>query len=765
MQSPEQELPPINSRNHNLTLFLLRRLESSLDVRIRLHGLSDQLDMGGGIIVANHFTRLETFVVPFVVHRATNIILRILASHILFGNKTFGDYLMSIGALPTNHPNKYELIARDILQGGWWLIFPEGGLIKDRRVIEKGRLNVTTDAGQVRRRPRSGSAILAMTVQRYKAALRQALESHGETQTICDALGLVDRRPSELEALAFRPTPIVPLNITYYPLNPQENAIKSMAERLLPNLPQSAFGQELLEELTVEGAMLLKGVEIDMRFGSPLLVGDDDVQFVDDWRIVPWSPSPWRRYLNALRAWRPMRPYTYLVGRWAVSSSWRQRQRAWQITRTAMQALYHLATIHIDHLISAMVLQTLRTTKQRRFEVLALQKRLYLATQRLQESGTLALHANLTDPDLQYLLATDTPHPFLEDFARRASELGLLTCQDQVWEPNTDLLLEPWSFSSVRLKNFIQVYFNEVEPVAEVMQAVRYAMRADLETHRTTFSDAMHNYEDQLYEADHTEFVTPETIAKLTPLAPEHGRPALLRGHGDNSAVGILLIHGFSASPGEVMPLAKTLNGQGFTVYVVRLRGHGTSPYDLQQRTWQDWHDSVQRGYAYLRRITDRQFVGGMSTGGGLALYLSVQEPSVQGVFAVAAPIKLANRAIHLAPIVKTVRGFVNSNPNNPHTNYLAFPVQALHELLQFIAVYTKTLHAVSVPTLLIQARGDATVRPESAQYIYDELGTAVKTLIWKDVDQHVIVSDAFPDVHDDILTFLQQHLPPLPPA
>jgi esterase/lipase/1-acyl-sn-glycerol-3-phosphate acyltransferase len=762
MQSPELDLPPINSRNHNLTLFLLRRLESSLDVRIQLHGLTDQLDMGGGIIVANHFTRLETFVVPFVIHRATKIILRILASHVLFGNKTFGDYLMSIGALPTNHPNKYELIARDILHGGWWLIFPEGGLIKDRRVIEKGRLNVTTDAGQVRRRPRSGAAILAMTVQRYKAALRQALRNHEEMQTICASLGLGDQRPSQLEALAFRPTPIVPLNITYYPLNPQENALKSLATHLLPTLPQTSFGQELLEELTVEGSMLLKGVEIDMRFGDPLLVGDDDIQLVDDWRIVPWSPSPWRRYLTALRSWRPMRPYTYVVDRWAVSSNWRQRQRAWQITRTAMQALYQLATIHIDHLLSAMVLQTLRTTKERRFEMRELQQRLYLAVQRLQQSGHLALHANLTDPDLQYLLVTNTPHPFVEDFARRASELGLLSCQDQTWEPNTDLLLEPWSFSSVRLKNFIQVYYNEVEPLTEVMQAVRYAMRADLEAHGVTFSNAMHDYEDQLYEADHAAFVTPATVAKLTPLPPESGRPALLRGHGSNSAVGVLLIHGFSASPGEVMPLAKILNGQGFTVYIVRLRGHGTSPYDLQQRTWQDWYDSVRRGYAYLRTISDAQFVGGVSTGGALALYLAVHEPAIQGVFAVAAPIKLTNRAIHLAPIVKTVRGFVSSNPDNPNTNYLAFPVQALHELLQFISVYPKTLKEVTVPTLLIQARGDNTVRPDSAQYIYDRLGTKEKELIWKDVDRHVIVSDAFPDVHDDILRFLRRHQPSL---
>ncbi len=122
------------------------------------------------------------------------------------------------------------------------------------------------------------------------------------------------------------------------------------------------------------------------------------------------------------------------------------------------------------------------------------------------------------------------------------------------------------------------------------------------------------------------------------------------------------------------------------------------------------------------------------------------------------APIKLTNRAIHLAPIVKTLRGFVSSNPGNAYTNYAAFPVHALQELLNFISVYTKTLPSVTVPAFVMQARGDMTVRPESAQFIYDELGSEIKHLVWKDIDQHVIVSDAFPEVHDDILTFLCQH-------
>lgn len=107
---------------------------------------------------------------------------------------------------------------------------------------------------------------------------------------------------------------------------------------------------------------------------------------------------------------------------------------------------------------------------------------------------------------------------------------------------------------------------------------------------------------------------------------------------------------------------------------------------------------------------------------------------------------------------MKTLRGFVGSNPGNPYTNYAAFPVQALHELLSFIAVYAKTLPNVTTPAFVVQARGDTTVRPESAQFIYDELGSQIKHLVWKDIDQHVIVSDEFPEVHDEILTFLRQH-------
>jgi carboxylesterase len=220
-------------------------------------------------------------------------------------------------------------------------------------------------------------------------------------------------------------------------------------------------------------------------------------------------------------------------------------------------------------------------------------------------------------------------------------------------------------------------------------------------------------------------------------------------------------MHGYSASPGEVLPLGQALQAHGLTVYIVRLRGHGTSPYALQRCRWQDWYASVRRGYTALQRITDIQFAGGMSMGGALALYLAAQRDStLQGVFAVGAPIKLQQRAVRLAPLVKTVRDFVHADPDDADTNYTMHPVQALHQLTRFIDTYHKALRRVTVPVLLIQARGDKTVRPESAQHIYDRIASAEKSIRWKDVHRHVIVGNDYPEVHDDIWTFLRQHMP-----
>ena len=74
-----------------------------------LHGLSTQFASGGGIIVANHFTRLETFAIPYVLYREAHVLVRVLAAPMFFTNKRVGKYLVSIGGLPTIIPINMRL--------------------------------------------------------------------------------------------------------------------------------------------------------------------------------------------------------------------------------------------------------------------------------------------------------------------------------------------------------------------------------------------------------------------------------------------------------------------------------------------------------------------------------------------------------------------------------------------------------------------------------------------------------------------------------
>src|SRR5712691_9790042 len=161
---------------------------------------------------------------------------------------------------------------------------------------------------------------------------------------------------------------------------------------------------------------------------------------------------------------------------------------------------------------------------------------------------------------------------------------------------------------------------------------------------------------------------------------------------------------------GPVPPQADHVDGQalGVTVYVVRLRGHGTSPYDLHTRVWQDWYEAVLRGYSCLQAWSRWQFAGGMSTGGALALYLAAQGIGpLQGVFAVGTPLTLQRRWVRLASVVQTVRDFIRDEPENLEANYAYHPLQGVRQLLRFIEIYQAVLPHVTVPVLLIQARGN----------------------------------------------------------
>ena len=53
--------------------------------------------------------------------------------------------------------------------------------------------------------------------------------------------------------------------------------------------------------------------------------------------------------------------------------------------------------------------------------------------------------------------------------------------------------------------------------------------------------------------------------------------------------VGVLMLHGYSGTPAELLPMAQALASAGYTTHGPLLAGHGGPPSDLLGATSDDW--------------------------------------------------------------------------------------------------------------------------------------------------------------------------------
>jgi pimeloyl-ACP methyl ester carboxylesterase len=79
--------------------------------------------------------------------------------------------------------------------------------------------------------------------------------------------------------------------------------------------------------------------------------------------------------------------------------------------------------------------------------------------------------------------------------------------------------------------------------------------------------------------------------------------------------VGVLFVHGFTASPAEVRPMAQvTAQSTGWRCKGFLLPGHGTRVEDMAQTDSESWVKAVQREYETLSRECDHVFLVGLSS-------------------------------------------------------------------------------------------------------------------------------------------------------
>lgn len=233
---------------------------------------------------------------------------------------------------------------------------------------------------------------------------------------------------------------------------------------------------------------------------------------------------------------------------------------------------------------------------------------------------------------------------------------------------------------------------------------------------------------------------------------------------------GVLLIHGFTASPTQLRLVGDNLHQRGMTVSAPLLPGHGTTVTDLSKQRWQDWFQHVNLALTDLKARCNTVFVAGISLGSLLTLYLAAQHTDLKGVVLYSPLVKMPGGiAIHLVPVlkylirelVKPPDFFTDPNARARLWDYPKVSLFAVHEVARLRARVQPLLARITRPTLIIYSTLDRLIARNSAQFTYDHIGAADKTLITLHNSGHDVTLDSeWKKVAEQTWQFIRKHLP-----
>lgn len=701
----------MNKFAYQTTRYAIKALSNLSKARVTTYG-EKNIPEGAIIFAVNHFTRIETFLVPYHINRITNLTLWSLADYSLFEG-SMGAFLNNVGALSTRNPDRDLLIVKSLLTGeAAWIIFPEGRMVKNKKIYEKkwksARFVIESPTGK--HLPHTGTATLALRTEFYRRRIHKMLKANpGEARRIADLYQIEDIR-----TVLDKETYVVPVNLTYYPIRARENIFNRLAEMFFGEL-----SDRLTEEVMTEGTMLLSGVDVDIRFGEPIRISQymksKLIQFdIESTDTINFDDPIGSRRMMRLSAQKIMQRY--------------------------MSAIYNMTTVNHDHLFATLM----RYLPKDEIEESDFRRRAFLAATLDLSKMAFFRHRSLDQNQIHLL--TDDRFEKVKNFIMLAIEKKALTRKGNMLIRHIDSDRSV-DFHRIRLDNPVSVIANEIEPLHELQQHLkRLAWQPDV---RIRYWVAKYLQDKALFDFDKSYsnfYIKGESKDRLV------GRPFMIK--GNDRETGILLIHGYMAAPLEVRALAHFLANIGYTIYVPRLRGHGTSPDDLAECRYTDWISSVEEGYAVIRNTCKRIVVGGFSTGAGLALDLCTRVTDVSAVFAISPPLKLQhfstrfvpavhlwNRIMRKLSIEATKKEFVVNTPENPHINYHRNPISGLVELERLMDALEAKLPAITVPAVVIQGFGDPVVDPAGSRAVFERLGSLDKEYLMIRSDRHGIIN------------------------
>jgi esterase/lipase/1-acyl-sn-glycerol-3-phosphate acyltransferase len=689
-------------------------------VTITVNGI-ESIHGGSVVFVCNHYTRIETVLLPYVINRRLGAAPRSLTARYVFESLP-RRFMEAIGSVPVNIADRDTVAVKSLLSGENWIIFPEGEMVKDRKVVSARRFLLLEPDLNIHRPPHTGAAVIALKAQLAAGLVSDFAQRYRLTKIF------------DLERLSPFEVRIVPVNITYWPQRFLKTRFAGTVERLVSLVTRRVLPNRFEEELVVESSLLRSGAQITINFGSP-------------------------RSAVTYAAWLNEKDYSP-VFRGRQTGAFNRAVKA--MMTDYMKDIYDLVTVNPDHLI-ARLLFSLAARRRYREPWEDVKNRVFCAALAIREISRIVCHDTIAENPYAMVVWGES---ILEDFLSMGVREGLLE------KEGTDLIIRekefkwPHPFHDVRLLNTIEVIKNEIEPLTQATRAVDATLKISPKAAARRVTDALVRGDQERFLNDYSQFYNQEESREM-----RFGMPAF---HFAGPSVGVLLAHGYLASPEQMRPLLEHLTRQGITAYNVRIAGHGTSVLDLATRTWRDWYYSVRYGYTILSQMVDRIFVCGFGMGGLLGWLLAAgSPPGLSGIVSISAAMRPSGPHGPAAPVADAADHllrkmglrerpieFANKESENPHFTYPKNPAHGMYQIRVLIREVVRQLPAVTVPALIIQGGNNPAVDVEGAKAYRDAISSRVREVVLVDSPYHGIVYRGGDELFEKVAAFINNSRP-----
>lgn len=508
---------------------------------------------------------------------------------------------------------------------------------------------------------------------------------------------------------------ICPVTISYRPIHAKPSKLYNVIKKLLrkPNLPK-----RIEEEIFYE-ASLLTHSKICIEFHKAICVRDYITQNSKFIKYLPITKNLENKIvLNNLR---------------------------YSLTNEFMHRIYVKTPITFDHFFAYTVyMLTFRGTVSiplsKLREVLFFQISNFLILNNTKWQERFRSSSSINFWHIPKLLTRCSDFALLKDTLSIFTEKKLGYVENDTLFLNKQALLENHDFHEIRTKNMFRVLFNEFHYFKRIRvnNVEAFDIKEDVVRGKNGVLLQSLMELDFLQDRKGLKNVKTEDV----------GRPFFFKGANN---IGVLLSHGYRASPAEMKELGTFLNSKGYSVYGLRLKGHGTCVEDMKKRTAEDWLYSYKIGFQIITRASQKVCICGFSMGGLLTLILA-EELKPSKIITISAALKIADFKFQLTGIAKTLSDFVGkfskttkdyleTTPEYPETNYKRHYLSSLYELKRLVEMTGKTLPKIKTDILIIQGAEDKLVSPSSGMEIYKNIGSINKQIYEPNFGKrHVIV-------------------------